>query len=118
MAYFGNHEKNRSPAGQTKANYSLKLPKLHFKREVAKLQKWADDRIHAIEKAIRDTKTKILDLERQANAETDMQALLETQKKISDLKKKQRRQHTEIFEVEDEIEAQRDQIIKGIEVRM
>lgn len=47
-----------------------------------------------------------------------MQALLETQKKISDLMKKQRRQHTEIFEVEDVIEAQRDQIIKGIEVRM
>ena len=82
--------KNRSYAGQTITDYSLKLPKLHFKREVAKLQKWADDRILAAKKAIRETKAKIRDLERQTNAETDIQAILETQKKINDLKKKER----------------------------
>jgi ERCC4-related helicase len=90
----------------------------YFRHETAKLQKWADDRILAAEKAIRDTKAKIRELERQANAETDMPALLELQKKIAELKKKQRRQRTEVFEVEDKIELQRDAMIREIELRM
>ena len=49
---------------------------IYFKTESVKLQKWADDRIHAAEKAIRDTKAKIREPERQANEETGMQALL------------------------------------------
>lgn len=90
----------------------------YFKTETLKLQKWADDRIHAAEKAIRDTKLKIRDLERQTNEESNMDSLLDIQKKISELKKKQRRQRSEIFEVEDEIEAQRDEMIREVEGRM
>lgn len=90
----------------------------YFKTETLKLQKWAEDRVQAAEKAIRDTKLKIRDLERQSSEETNMDALLDIQKKISELKKKQRRQRSEIFEVEDEIEVQRDEMIREVEGRM
>ncbi|HRK84040.1 MAG TPA: SNF2-related protein [Saprospiraceae bacterium] len=89
-----------------------------FRTETLKLQKWADDRIYAAEKAIRDTKAKIRELERLSAQETNTETLLDAQKKISELKKKQRRQRTEIFDVEDEIEAQRDVMIREVEVRM
>lgn len=47
-----------------------------------------------------------------------MDALLYIQKKISELKKKQRRQRLEIFEVEDEIEVQRDEMLREVEGRL
>lgn len=89
-----------------------------FRREVDKLQKWADDRVYTAEKAIRDTKTKIRDLERECRQEAEPKALIELQRKIGALKKKLRGQRNEIFRVEDEIEGQRDRTIAEMEGRM
>lgn len=89
-----------------------------FITETAKLHKWSEDRIYAAEKNLRDTKAKIKELNRLSTTETDTETLLEIQRKIKDLKTKQRKQRLEIFEVEDEIEAQRDQMIAEIEARI
>lgn len=89
-----------------------------FITETAKLQKWSEDRIYAAEKNLRDTKAKIKELNRLGTAETDTETLLDIQRKIKDLTAKQRKQRLEIFEVEDEIEAQRDQMIAEVEARM
>lgn len=89
-----------------------------FITETAKLQKWSEDRIYAAEKNLRDTKAKIKELNRLSTTETDTETLLDIQRKIKDLTAKQRKQRLEIFEVEDEIEAQRDQMIAEVEARM
>ncbi len=90
----------------------------YFKKEVDKLQKWSDDRVYAAEKAIRDTKAKIKDLERQSRQEEDPKILIELQRKIGKFKQQQRKQRSAIFEVEDEIEAQRERTIHEMESRM
>jgi superfamily II DNA/RNA helicase len=90
----------------------------YFLQEVEKLNKWADDRIYAAEQAIRDTKKKIKDLNREARKLEDTEAVLKNQKKLRNLNRKLRRLRQEIFDVEDNIEEQRDAMIEEIEGRL
>ncbi len=90
----------------------------YFLQEVEKLNKWADDRIYAAEQAIRDTKKKIKELNREARKLEDTEAVLKNQKKLRNLNKKLRRLRQEIFDVEDNIEEQRDAMIEEIEGRL
>ena len=90
----------------------------YFMQEVEKLNKWADDRIYAAEQAIRDTKKRIKELNREARKLDDTEAVLKNQKKLRNLNKKLRRLRQEIFNVEDNIEEQRDAMIEEIEQRL
>lgn len=90
----------------------------YFLQEVEKLNKWADDRIYAAEQAIRDTKKQIKELNREALKLDDTEAVLKNQKKLRNLNKKLRRLRQEIFDVEDNIEEQRDAMIEEIEQRL
>jgi ERCC4-related helicase len=90
----------------------------YFMAEAEKLNKWAEDKITAAEKEIKDTKAKIKELNRASKTEKNTEELLRIQKELKDLQRKQRRQRQEIFDVEDQIEEQRDQMIREIEDRM
>jgi hypothetical protein len=90
----------------------------YLKAETDKLNKWAEDRVNAAELAIKDTKRRIKELNREAQKTTDPQELLKIQQDLQDLSKKQKKQRQEIFNVEDEIEGMRDNMIKSIEKRM
>jgi len=90
----------------------------YFLSETEKLNKWADDKIVASEKDLKDTKAKIKELNRILKTENDTTKLLGYQKELRELQKRQRRQRQQIFDVEDEIERQRDMMIKEIEDRM
>jgi len=90
----------------------------YLRAETDKLYKWADDRVHAAEQQIKETKARIKELNREAQKTTDPAALLKMQYEIQELSKKQKKQRQEIFMVEDEIEAQRDKMIADFEQRM
>ena len=90
----------------------------YFLKEAEKLNKWADDRIFAAEQAIRDTKDHVKELNRLSRDVTDTDKLLEIQRKLREVNKKQRRQRQQIFDVEDHIEQQRDSMIHDIEQRL
>lgn len=90
----------------------------YFLAETEKLNKWAEDKIAAAEKDLKDTKAKIKELNRAGKSENNAEVLLKIQKELKDLQKKQRRQRQEMFDVEDQIEDQRDRMIKEIEDRM
>ena len=90
----------------------------YFQLEVDKLHKWAEDRILASEKELRDVKSKIKELNRESKKTSSSEALLELQTKLRDLERKKRRLRQEIFEVEDEIEERRDQMINAIKSKM
>lgn len=97
----------------------LKNKDIHFLRhEINKLNKWADDRIFLSEKELRDTKLRIKELIRDAAQTSEPAQQLEIQKKIQELEKKQRRQRQQIFDAEDQIVEQRDNMIGEIEKRM
>lgn len=90
----------------------------YLRAETEKLYKWADDRITAAEQMIKDTKTRIKELNREAQKTTDPEALLKLQYELQELSRKQKKQRQEIFTVEDEIAEQRNKMIADIEQRM
>lgn len=97
---------------------SLEINNRHFQEERERLEKWADDLVLAAEKELADTKAQIKALNRQARqaATTEEQHALQT--RIRDLEKRQRRQRQRIFDVEDEINEKRDELIDRLEKRM
>ena len=90
----------------------------YFKAETEKLNKWADDRVNAAELAIKETKRRIKELNREALKTTDAQEQLKIQNELQELSRKQKKQRQEIFNVEDEIAEMRDNMISSIEKRM
>ena len=90
----------------------------HFNEAREKLEKWADDMVLAAEKALKDTKEQIKQLQRQARLATNLDEQHELQQKIQKLEKQQRRQRQEIFEVEDSIIEKRDALIESLEKRL
>ena len=90
----------------------------YFEAERAKMESWADDLIKASELELQQTKNRIRDLNRDARAATDPAAKLSCEREIADLESRKRRQRQRIFDVEDEITAQRDALISRLEARL
>jgi hypothetical protein len=90
----------------------------YLKFETEKLTKWAEDRMNAAELAIKETKAKIKELNREAQKTVDPSTQLKIQEQLQDESRKQKKQRQEIFIVEDEIAAMRDKMIADIQKRM
>ena len=90
----------------------------YFQREREKLEQWADDQILAAEQALEDTKTRIRDTKRRARTAETVEEQKRLQEELKTLERQQRRQRQDIFTVEDEIEAKRDQLIEALEKRL
>ena len=89
-----------------------------LKLETEKLTKWAEDRMNAAELAIKETKNKIKELNRESQKTTDPKSLLKIQEQLQEQSRKQKKQRQEIFIVEDEIAEKRDNMIADIQKRM
>ncbi len=90
----------------------------YLKFETEKLTKWAEDRMNAAELAIKETKAKIKELNREAQRTIEPTNLLKIQEQLQDESRKQKKQRQEIFVVEDEIAEMRDKMIGDIQKRM
>ena len=90
----------------------------YFQQEVDKLHKWADDKILASEKELKDVKSKIKEINRESKKTSSSDELLKMQTELRDLERKKKRLRQEIFEVEDEIEERRDDMINAIKAKM
>jgi hypothetical protein len=103
---------------QATVSRSLERNSKHFHEAREKLEKWADDMVQSAEKALADTKEQIKGLSRQARQAVTLGDQREIQEKIQKLERQQRRQRQDIFKVEDEIIAKRDQLIDQLEKRL
>jgi ERCC4-related helicase len=90
----------------------------YLKFETEKLTKWAEDKMNAAELAIKETKAKIKELNREVQKTTDPMAQLKLQQQLQEESRKQKKQRQEIFIVEDEIAEMRDKMIADIQMRM
>jgi superfamily II DNA/RNA helicase len=90
----------------------------HFHEARERLDRWADDMVLAAERELRDTKEQIKALRREARLAPTLDEQQAIQEKMRQLETHQRRQRQEIFKVEDEIEAKRDQLIGDLEKRV
>lgn len=90
----------------------------YLKFETEKLSKWAEDRMNASELAIKETKAKIKELNRESQKTIDPVIQLQIQEQLQEYSRKQKKQRQEIFIVEDEIAEMRDKMIADIQKRM
>ena len=89
-----------------------------FNEEREKLERWADDKLVAAEEALKNTKTRIAQLKRDSRKAATLQEQDGIQRELSDLERKQRHLRQEIFDVEDEIIARRDELIASLQQRL
>jgi len=86
----------------------------HFINQSTKLHKWAEDRLAGVEKELKDTKAKIKELNRQAIATQNIAEQTDIQLQIKAQERKRRKIQREIFDIEEEIEEQRDELIEEL----
>lgn len=89
-----------------------------FSEESRKLEKWAEDKVFAAEKELQDAKARILELKREARTAESPEQQHRIQTQIQELERSKRRLRQRIFEVEDEIIEERDQMIADLEARL
>jgi ERCC4-related helicase/predicted transcriptional regulator len=90
-----------------------------LKNEIQKFEKWANDRITGSEQELKDVKKKIQELERGTRAVgINADDLLDIQKKIRTLDRKKAKLRREIFNVEDAILEERDEMIDDAEGKL
>ena len=86
----------------------------HFINQSSKLHKWAEDKLASIEKELKDTKAKIKELNRQTLTTENIAEQTDIQLQIKAQEKKRRKCQREIFDIEEEIEEQRDELIEEL----
>lgn len=85
--------------------------------QAQKLEQWADDRIFAAEFEIKETKKRITELKRALRNSTSPQETLQLQKEMQEASKRQTNLRRQIFEVEDDINKQRDEMIEKLKTQ-
>lgn len=78
----------------------------------------AEDKIYAVEEALRDTKAQIKAVKRDSRHALTVEEQKLNQEKLQKLERQQKRQRMEIFDIEDEIADKRDELISALEARM
>lgn len=89
-----------------------------FEVERDKLEKWAEDKMFAAEESLRDTKAQIKSVKRESRLAQTTEEQKQTQEKLKQLERLQKRQRMAIFDIEDEIADKRDELIAALEARM
>ncbi|MCB9009888.1 MAG: DEAD/DEAH box helicase, partial [Ardenticatenaceae bacterium] len=89
-----------------------------FEAEISKLESWADDRKVALDREIKEYDQRIKETRRNALAALTLEEKLEAQKMVKTLEKERNARRRTLFEAQDEIDAQRDQIIADTESRL
>ena len=86
-----------------------------FEEEVQKLDDWADDLKQGLEQESKETDREIKEVRRTAATSATLEEKLSWQKKQRELENKRSRQRRELFDKQDEIEAQRNKLIEDLE---
>lgn len=111
-------EAGAKQAEKAALNRSLETNNEHFASAREKLERWAEDKVLAAEKALKDTKEQIKALRREARQAATLEDEHAVQTRLQELERKQRRQRQQIFDVEDEIADKRDTLIEALQKRM
>ncbi|MDO6748454.1 SNF2-related protein [Gilvimarinus sp. 1_MG-2023] len=89
-----------------------------FERERNKLEAWAEDNVKSAEQKLEDTRAKLKEAKRLSRTAQTPQDQKQAQEDIKKLERTQRHNRQNIFDVEDEIERKRDDLIEALEKQM
>ena len=90
----------------------------YFEQEVQKLDAWADDLKLGIEQEIKEIDREIKEVRRTAATAPTLEEKLSWQKKQRELEGKRSKLRRELFARQDEVEAQRNELINQLEVQL
>jgi len=102
---------------QATVSTSLERNNSHFKKACEAIDRWADDKILAAEQDIQQTRAQIKALRRDHRQATNLDQQADIQKQLKTLERQQTRQRQEIFNIEDQIDQKRNQLIDELEAR-
>ena len=97
---------------------ALETNNAHFNEGRDKLDRWAADMELAVEQALKNTKDQIKVAQREARQATTLAEQQAAQERIAKLERQKTRQRREIYDVEDDIDAKRNQLIDQLTQRM
>jgi superfamily II DNA or RNA helicase len=89
-----------------------------FEAEVKKLDSWAEDLKVVLERDIKELDRQIKEAKRAATAALTLEAKLMGQKQVKELEKQRNQKRRSLFEAQDEVDHQRDELIAQIEGKL
>jgi hypothetical protein len=89
-----------------------------FDEEVVKLDRWSDDLKQGLEREIKELDKLIREARRTTSLAASLHDKLEAQKSIKTLESTRNRKRRELFDAQDAIDGQRDELIKRIEKQL
>lgn len=92
--------------------------KTFFESEIEKLENWSADLKDGLEVELRELQREIAAAKREARQALDLQSKLALHRKVADLERKRNEKRKGIFEAQDRIEGQKDEILAEVESRM
>jgi ERCC4-related helicase len=89
-----------------------------FEEEAKKLDGWADDLKIVLERDIKEMDRQIKEAKRAATAAVDLQSKLVGQQQVKALESQRNQQRRSLFDAQDEVDRQRDELISQIESQL
>jgi ERCC4-related helicase len=89
-----------------------------FESEAAKLETWADDLKLGLEREIKETDRQIKEARRAATTALSLDEKLAAQKQIRALESQRNAKRKSLFQAQDQVDAQRDELISSIEEKL
>ena len=91
---------------------------LFFEAEAVKLDSWADDLKVSIERDIKDIDRQIKEARRASVMAITLQDKLVAQKQVRELEKQRNQRRRSLFDAQDKIDTERDDLIRELEERL
>lgn len=89
-----------------------------FQAETEKLDAWAEDLKVVLEQAIKEFDGQIREAKRAATAALDLAGKLAGQRKVKELEKQRNQKRRSLFDAQDQVDAQRDDLIEQLQVQL
>jgi adenine-specific DNA-methyltransferase len=90
----------------------------YFDDEVAKLERWSDDLKLGLEREIKDLDQQIKDIRRDSQSAVALTEKLAAQKRLKQVESERNRKRRELYDAQDAIDGQRDELIGNIEKQL
>jgi len=88
---------------------------LYFDEEVVKLDRWADDLKQGLECELKELDKEIREAQRNARLALQLSEKLQAQKNVRELERKRMQKRRTLYDEQDRIDRQRDEVIQGME---
>ncbi len=92
--------------------------RVFFDSEIEKLENWAADLKDGLESELKELQREIASVKREFRQAVDLQTKVSLQRKVAELERKRNDKRKGIFEAQDRIDSQKDEVLSKVEERL